>query len=70
MYYVSIKSQFKDLSIDLFIFNISKLTTVYRHATNMKIMFFTTHCLNVNISVTIKDNHLRFSVLILTIIRE
>ena len=33
-------------------------------------MFFTTHFLNVNISVTIKDNHLRFSVLILTILRE
>ena len=33
-------------------------------------MFFTSHFFNVNISVTIKDNHLRFSVLILTIIRE
>ena len=33
-------------------------------------MLFTSHFLNVNISVMIKHSHLTFSVLILTIIRE
>ena len=33
-------------------------------------MFSTSHFLNVNISVTIKHSPLKFSVLILTIIRE
>ena len=36
----------------------------------MKIMFFTSHFFNVNISVTIKHCPLKFSVLILTIIKE
>ena len=36
----------------------------------MKIMFSTSHFLNVNISVNIKHSHFKFSVLILTIIRE
>ena len=53
MYYSIIKSQFKDLSIDVFIFNMSK-PKLYRHTTNIKIKFFASHFFNLNISVTIK----------------
>ena len=37
---------------------------------NIEIMFFTSHFFNVNISVNIKHSHFKFSVSILTIIRE
>ena len=65
MYYVFVKGQFKNLSIYLSVFNMSKLTA----ATNMNIMFFTSHFFNV-ISVNIKYSHFKFSLSILTIIRE
>ena len=66
VYHAIIKSQLIDLSIDAFIFNMSK----HVKTTNIKIMFFASHFSNVNISVTIKHSNLRFSVPILNIIRE
>ena len=70
MYHAVIKSQFKDISIYVFILDICLNLQLHRHATNIKRIFFASHFLNVNISVSIKHSHLRFSVLILNIIRE
>ena len=54
----------------IYLFLICFKFKLYRHATNIKNKFFASHFLNVNISVTIKHRPLKFSVLILNIIRE
>ena len=61
MYYVSIKSKLKTYPL-INSFLICLNCQLYRYATNMKIVFFTTYFF--------ECGYLRFSVLILTIIRE
>ena len=66
--YIPIKSHLKGLSIDVFIFIVSKLW-VWRYAKKSKIQYFSHIILNLNISVTINVIHLIFSMTILDIMR-
>ena len=68
MFYAIIRSQFKDLSIDLFLTCLN--LQPYRHASYIKNWFFASHFLNLNIEVTIKQSNFRFSVIILDIMKK